>query len=87
MVDDYPPGFRFYPTEEELVSFYLHNKLAGHRQDLNLLMDRIIPVINIYDYNPWDLPRKYISLSLIFSYFQYFFFVFLFLMLSAQTGS
>ncbi|KAL9428143.1 hypothetical protein AB3S75_030185 [Citrus x aurantiifolia] len=57
MVDDYPPGFRFYPTEEELVSFYLHNKLAGHRQDLNLLMDRIIPVINIYDYNPWDLPQ------------------------------
>ncbi|KAJ4705307.1 NAC domain containing protein [Melia azedarach] len=57
MVEEYPPGFRFYPTEEELVSFYLHNKLEGRREDLNRLMDRIIPVVNIYDYNPWDLPQ------------------------------
>ncbi|KAJ4705310.1 NAC domain-containing protein [Melia azedarach] len=57
MVEEYPPGFRFYPTEEELVSFYLHNKLKARREDLNHLMDRIIPVVNIYDYNPWDLPQ------------------------------
>ncbi|KAJ4705309.1 NAC domain-containing protein [Melia azedarach] len=57
MVEEYPPGFRFYPTEEELISFYLRNKLEGRRQDLNRLMDRIIPVVNIYDYNPWDLPQ------------------------------
>ncbi|KAA8516760.1 hypothetical protein F0562_017042 [Nyssa sinensis] len=48
------PGFRFYPTEEELVSFYLHNKLEGRRQDL----DPVIPVLDIYEFNPWDLPRK-----------------------------
>ncbi|KAA8518551.1 hypothetical protein F0562_016025 [Nyssa sinensis] len=51
-MEDLPPGFRFYPTEEELVSFYLHNKLEG-RQDLN----RVIPVVNIYEFHPWDLPQ------------------------------
>lgn len=86
MVDDYPPGFRFYPTEEELVSFYLHNKLAGHRQDLNLLMDRIIPVINIYDYNPWDLPRKYVS-PLNILIFSNFFFAFLFFVFDAFSSN
>ncbi|XP_010683676.2 NAC domain-containing protein 90 [Beta vulgaris subsp. vulgaris] len=56
MADDeilQPPGFRFYPTEEELISFYLHQKLQGGRQDI----DRVIPSVYIYDYNPWDLPK------------------------------
>ncbi|KAI3447438.1 hypothetical protein Pfo_004103 [Paulownia fortunei] len=52
-MDDLPVGFRFYPTEEELVSFYLRNKLKGTRPDL----DRVIPVVDIYNYNPWDLPQ------------------------------
>ncbi|XP_051114256.1 NAC domain-containing protein 90-like [Andrographis paniculata] len=47
------PGFRFYPTEEELVSFYLYHKIRGTRTNL----DRVIPVVDIYDYNPWDLPE------------------------------
>ncbi|KAK8540096.1 hypothetical protein V6N13_048811 [Hibiscus sabdariffa] len=51
------PGFRFYPTEEELVSFYLHNKLEANRDDLNNVMNQVIPVVHIYDYNPWDLPK------------------------------
>lgn len=53
-MENLPPGLRFYPTEEELISFYLHNKLEGTRQD----MDRVIPVVDIYDHKPWDLPRK-----------------------------
>lgn len=56
-MEDLPPGFRFYPTEEELVSFYLHHKLEGSRPDLNLIMDRIIPVLDIYQHNPWQLPQ------------------------------
>ncbi|KAF2289695.1 hypothetical protein GH714_037993 [Hevea brasiliensis] len=52
-----PPGFRFYPTEEELLSFYLHHKLEGKREDLNQVMDRVIPVLDVYDFNPWDLPQ------------------------------
>ncbi|CAI9760850.1 unnamed protein product [Fraxinus pennsylvanica] len=54
MDDQVAPGFRFYPTEEELVSFYLHNKIQGTRL---LEIDRVLPSINIYDYNPWDLPK------------------------------
>ncbi|OMO59891.1 No apical meristem (NAM) protein [Corchorus olitorius] len=45
-------GFRFFPTEEELVSFYLRNQLEGKRREMNL----VIPVLNIYDVEPWDLP-------------------------------
>ncbi|KAK8506973.1 hypothetical protein V6N13_024985 [Hibiscus sabdariffa] len=56
-MEDMPPGFRFYPTEEELVSFYLHNKLDADRDDLNDVMNRVIPVVDIYDHNPWDLPQ------------------------------
>ncbi|XP_023518842.1 NAC domain-containing protein 90-like [Cucurbita pepo subsp. pepo] len=51
------PGFRFYPTEEELVSFYLNTKLEDGRHDLKQEMDQIIPILDIYDFNPWDLPR------------------------------
>ncbi|XP_042509980.1 NAC domain-containing protein 90-like [Macadamia integrifolia] len=46
-------GFRFYPTEEELISFYLRNKLEGLRPDL----ERVIPVLNIYEMDPWHLPQ------------------------------
>ncbi|KAA8544274.1 hypothetical protein F0562_022286 [Nyssa sinensis] len=52
-MEENPPGFRFYPTEEELVSFYLHKKLKGKGQDL----DRVIPVVNIYELEPWQLPK------------------------------
>ncbi|PON65421.1 NAC domain containing protein [Parasponia andersonii] len=48
-----PPGFRFYPTEEELVSFYLRNKLEAKRDDIN----RVVKVIDIYSIEPWDLPK------------------------------
>ncbi|KAF7805724.1 NAC domain-containing protein 90-like [Senna tora] len=46
------PGFRFYPTEEELVSFYLLNKLQGQRHDIH----RVIPVVPVFDVEPWHLP-------------------------------
>ncbi|KAL5579771.1 hypothetical protein UlMin_012213 [Ulmus minor] len=53
MQEPLPPGFRFYPTEEELVSFYLRNKLEGKREEIN----RVIKVIDIYSIEPWDLPN------------------------------
>ncbi|TKY48658.1 NAC domain-containing protein 90 [Spatholobus suberectus] len=49
---DLPPGFRFYPTEEELIAFYLHNQLEGQRHDTS----RVIPVIDINGIEPWSLP-------------------------------
>jgi len=66
---DEAPGFRFYPTEEELISFYLQQKLEGRMQED---LDRVIPVLYIYDYNPWHLPRKLHSYFLVmFSIFIY----------------
>ncbi|KAB2619737.1 NAC domain-containing protein 90-like [Pyrus ussuriensis x Pyrus communis] len=56
-MEDLPPGFRFSPTEEELISFYLQNKLDGRSEDLNRVVDRIIPVVYIYEFNPWELPQ------------------------------
>ncbi|KAL5763721.1 hypothetical protein ACOSQ2_016315 [Xanthoceras sorbifolium] len=52
-MEEFPPGFRFYPTEEELVSFYLHNMLEGNRPELH----RVIPIIQFYEIEPWDLPK------------------------------
>ncbi|KAL2536112.1 NAC domain-containing protein 90 [Forsythia ovata] len=52
-MEEMPTGFRFYPTEEELVSFYLHNKLEEKRRDIN----RVIPLINVYQLEPWHLPK------------------------------
>ncbi|OWM79070.1 NAC domain-containing protein 90-like [Punica granatum] len=52
------PGFRFFPTEEELVLFYLHNKLNRRsRPDLESLIDRVVPLLDIYEFNPWELPQ------------------------------
>ncbi|XP_051132847.1 NAC domain-containing protein 104 [Andrographis paniculata] len=48
-----PPGFRFYPTDEELVVHFLHRKA-------NLLPFHpdIIPDLDLYPYDPWDLSGK-----------------------------
>ncbi|XP_048421287.1 NAC domain-containing protein 6-like [Pyrus x bretschneideri] len=45
------PGFRFHPTEEELLEFYLKNMVFGKR-----LRFDIIGFLNIYHHDPWDLP-------------------------------
>ncbi|KAH9317407.1 hypothetical protein KI387_019176, partial [Taxus chinensis] len=46
-------GFRFHPTDEELVSYYLKRKLCGKR-----LRFDVISEIDLYKYEPWDLPGK-----------------------------
>ncbi|KAI3499263.1 hypothetical protein L1887_35056 [Cichorium endivia] len=45
------PGFRFHPTEEELLDFYLKKMVSGK----NVRFD-IIGYLNIYLYDPWALP-------------------------------
>jgi hypothetical protein len=62
-MEELPLGYRFYPTEEELISFYLHNKLGGGRQER---LQRVIPDISIYDIEPWDLPSKKPHLNLFY---------------------
>ncbi|KAJ0098492.1 hypothetical protein Patl1_20990 [Pistacia atlantica] len=46
-----PPGFRFHPTDEELVAYYLKRKINGRRIELE-----IIPEVDLYKCEPWDLP-------------------------------
>ncbi|PSS08248.1 NAC domain-containing protein [Actinidia chinensis var. chinensis] len=45
------PGFRFHPTEEELLEFYLKNMVFGKKLHLD-----VIGFINIYLHDPVDLP-------------------------------
>ncbi|XP_062016644.1 transcription factor JUNGBRUNNEN 1-like [Rosa rugosa] len=49
---DYLPGYRFHPTDEELVRFYLRRKVENKPIRLEL-----IKLIDIYKYDPWDLPK------------------------------
>ncbi|TYJ01338.1 hypothetical protein E1A91_A13G146800v1 [Gossypium mustelinum] len=48
-----PPGFRFHPTDEELVAYYLDMKISGRTIELE-----IIPEVDLYKCEPWDLPDK-----------------------------
>ncbi|PPD97798.1 hypothetical protein GOBAR_DD05175 [Gossypium barbadense] len=47
-----PPGFRFHPTDEELVGYYLRKKVASQKIDLDVIRD-----IDLYRIEPWDLQR------------------------------
>ncbi|WJX41101.1 hypothetical protein P8452_28506 [Trifolium repens] len=49
-----PPGFRFQPTDEELVFQYLKCKTFSYQ-----LPASIIPEINVCNYDPWDLPGNH----------------------------
>ena len=46
-----PVGFRFQPTDEELVGHYLKHKLMGD----NSLVE-IIAEVDVCKHEPWDLP-------------------------------
>ncbi|CAI9108885.1 OLC1v1008587C2 [Oldenlandia corymbosa var. corymbosa] len=46
-----PPGFRFHPTDVELVMYYLKRKVMGKK-----LIFEAITELNIYKFSPWDLP-------------------------------
>ncbi|KAK3166164.1 hypothetical protein QOZ80_1AG0042260 [Eleusine coracana subsp. coracana] len=47
-----PPGFRFHPTDEELVMHYLCRRCAGMP-----IAVPIIAEIDLYKFDPWQLPR------------------------------
>jgi hypothetical protein len=46
-----PPGFRFHPTDEELVVHYLKKKAASAP-----LPVAIIAEVDLYKFDPWELP-------------------------------
>ncbi|CAK9155479.1 unnamed protein product [Ilex paraguariensis] len=45
-----PPGFRFHPTEEELVAYYLKRKVDSLKIDLDVIID-----LDLYRMEPWDI--------------------------------
>ncbi|CAD6270751.1 unnamed protein product [Miscanthus lutarioriparius] len=48
-----PAGFRFHPTDEELIVHYLRNQAASMPCPVPIIAE-----VNIYQCNPWDLPAK-----------------------------
>ncbi|KAK7307093.1 hypothetical protein VNO77_39848 [Canavalia gladiata] len=48
-----PPGFRFHPTDEELIVYYLCNQATSRPCPAS-----IIPEVDIYKFDPWELPEK-----------------------------
>lgn len=49
-----PPGFRFHPTDEELVVHYLKKKANSAP-----LPVAIIAEVDLYKFDPWELPGIY----------------------------
>ncbi|KAE8713884.1 NAC domain-containing protein 78 [Hibiscus syriacus] len=47
------PGFRFHPTDEEIVSYYLKRKVINKP-----VIFKAIGEVDIYKHEPWNLPDK-----------------------------
>ena len=58
-----PPGFRFHPTDEELVGYYLKKKVASQKIDLDVIRD-----IDLYRIEPWDLQGSFSFSSFLSSF-------------------
>ncbi|KNA22990.1 hypothetical protein SOVF_028800 [Spinacia oleracea] len=48
-----PPGFRFHPSDEELITFYLVNKISDATFSCRAVAD-----VDLNKCEPWDLPGK-----------------------------
>lgn len=52
-----PPGFRFHPTDQELIIHYLMKRVMSSLTPAT----SIIAEIDLYKFNPWELPGIKIS--------------------------
>ncbi|OIW16012.1 hypothetical protein TanjilG_04547 [Lupinus angustifolius] len=53
MVENLPPGFRFHPTDEELITYYLIRKVSD-----TSFTSKVITTVDLNKSEPWDLPGK-----------------------------
>ncbi|XVF12307.1 hypothetical protein REPUB_Repub08aG0104800 [Reevesia pubescens] len=53
MVENLPPGFRFHPTDEELITYYLSHKVSNFSFTSKAIVD-----VDLNKCEPWDLPAK-----------------------------
>lgn len=54
-----PPGFRFHPTDEELIIHYLKNRTSSAPCPVSIIAE-----VDIYKFDPWDLPGLNYSFNL-----------------------
>lgn len=55
-----PPGFRFHPTEEELLTYYLRKKVASEKIDLDVIRE-----VDLNKLEPWDIQGELINQSFV----------------------
>ncbi|PPR94148.1 hypothetical protein GOBAR_AA26523 [Gossypium barbadense] len=48
-----PPGFRFHPTEEELLQYYLRKKVSYEKIDLDVIRE-----VDLNKLEPWDIQER-----------------------------
>lgn len=53
-----PPGFRFHPTEEELLHYYLRKKVSSEKIDLDVIRD-----VDLNKLEPWDIQGQKLSFN------------------------
>ena len=66
-----PPGFRFHPTDEELVMHYLCRKCASQTISVPIIAE-----IDLYKFDPWQLPGNYRFFTRFISFVDFYYHVF-----------
>ena len=57
-----PPGFRFHPTDEELLHYYLKKKVSFQKFDMDVIRE-----VDLNKMEPWDLQGKIVVFLFNFS--------------------
>lgn len=61
-----PPGFRFHPTDEELVIHYLKKKVAAAPIPVDIIAE-----VDLYKFDPWELPGTIYFFMICFYFYIY----------------
>jgi hypothetical protein len=58
-----PPGFRFHPTDEELLLYYLKKKVGFEKFDLEVIRE-----VDLNKIEPWELQGSKLDMQLNFDH-------------------